>query len=435
MSEDHHIAERLKFIRLDDKARAILRGLKPLIDQEAPKALDAFYAHVRQFPETRRHFNDEAHMASAKSRQAGHWGVIAAAEYGDSYVRGVRAIGMAHARLGLDPRWYIGGYAIVVDDLMHAVVRQYAKGWGGGKAEAAGDAVASLMKAVLLDMDFSISIYIEALETARKKQEAVQAEAERQQADLVRVLATALDHLASGNLAFRITDAVAGDYQKVKDDFNTAMTKLQESMRNIAQNTHGIENGTDEIAQAADDLSRRTEQQAASLEETAAALDEITATVRKTAAGAKTASDVVLLARSEAEKGGTVVTRAVSAMSSSKPTNNGAASSPSTSSGFFGSAFSSFAPTRPRNSFTLAVMRASTASTEVGSPSSRSGSRRSSTKAAPPERSQARASTCFMSVVLPMRQKPRMQRWWPPVRCAASSSSRGFRARSESGSS
>jgi methyl-accepting chemotaxis protein len=315
MSEDHNIAERLTFIGLDEEARASLRAMKPLIDREVPKALDTFYKHVRAFPETRKHFSDEAHMNSAKSRQASHWSVIASAEYGDSYVRGVRAIGRAHARLGLDPRWYIGGYAVVADEIARAVVREYWKGGGRRKGEDAGDAIGSLIKAVLLDMDFSISIYIETLEDARRKQEAERAEAEERQAALVRVLATALDQLSAGNLAFRITDEVASDYEKVKQDFNAALTKLQESMRSIAQNTHGIESGTDEIAQAADDLSRRTEQQAASLEETAAALDQITATVRKTASGAKTASEVVLLARSEAEKGGDVVTRAVDAMS------------------------------------------------------------------------------------------------------------------------
>jgi methyl-accepting chemotaxis protein len=315
MSEDHHIAERLSFIGLDEEARAALRSLKPIIDREAPKALDSFYQKVRSVPETRKHFSDDAHMSTAKGRQAGHWSVIASADYGDSYVRGVRAIGQAHARLGLDPRWYIGGYGIVAEHLVRGVIRELWKGGGPRKAEAAGAAVASLVKAVLLDMDFSISIYIETLENARLKQEAERAVLDEQQAQLVRVLATALDQLSSGNLAFRITDPVAPDYEKVKADFNTALMRLQESMGSISQNTQAIENGTDEIAQAADDLSRRTEQQAASLEQTAAALDEITATVRKTASGAKTASDVVLLARTEAEKGGAVVTRAVDAMS------------------------------------------------------------------------------------------------------------------------
>ncbi len=72
----------------------------------------------------------------------------------------------------------------------------------------------------------------------------------------------------------------------LRNDFNEAMTKLQDAMTTIAGTAGGIHTGSAEISQAADDLSRRTEQQAASLEQTAAALDQITATVKKSAEGA-----------------------------------------------------------------------------------------------------------------------------------------------------
>jgi methyl-accepting chemotaxis protein len=102
-----------------------------------------------------------------------------------------------------------------------------------------------------------------------------------------------LEQLAKGDLTFRVTADFPGDYRKLKDDFNGAMGSLQETMKVIAASTDGLRTGADEIAHASDDLSRRTEQQAASLEETAAALDELTATVRRTASGAKQASEVV----------------------------------------------------------------------------------------------------------------------------------------------
>ena len=85
-------------------------------------------------------------------------------------------------------------------------------------------------------------------------------------------------------------------------------------MSRVTAATDGIRGGSEEIGIAADDLSRRTEQQAASLEETAAALDEITSTVRRSAAGAKQASEVVAGAKLEAERSGIVVDQAVAAM-------------------------------------------------------------------------------------------------------------------------
>ena len=148
----------------------------------------------------------------------------------------------------------------------------------------------------------------------RREQERQRAEnAERQQA-VVSSLAEGLDHLADGDLTFRLNTPFQEEYEKLRADFNGAMLRLQDTMKVIAHNTQGMRSGAGEISQAADDLSRRTEQQAASLEETAAALDQITATVRRTAEGATQAQAVVSVAKGDAERSGQVVRDAVGAM-------------------------------------------------------------------------------------------------------------------------
>jgi methyl-accepting chemotaxis protein len=153
-----------------------------------------------------------------------------------------------------------------------------------------------------------------AAEAERVRTEAAKAEAAREQAQVVSGLAEGLERLSSGELTFRLSDAFATEYEKLRTDFNDAMAQLQDTMKVITASTHGIRSSTDEITQASDDLSKRTEQQAASLEETAAALDQITATVRKTAEGANHARDVVSAAKSDAEQSGQVVRDAVAAM-------------------------------------------------------------------------------------------------------------------------
>ena len=151
-------------------------------------------------------------------------------------------------------------------------------------------------------------------EAMRKEQERQRAEnAERQQA-VVNSLAEGLDRLADGDVTFRLNTTFPEEYEKLRADFNGAMSRLQDTMKVIAHNTQGMRSGAGEISQAADDLSRRTEQQAASLEETAAALDQITATVRRTAEGANQAQSVVSVAKGDAERSGQVVRDAVGAM-------------------------------------------------------------------------------------------------------------------------
>ncbi|MEW6017147.1 MAG: methyl-accepting chemotaxis protein [Pseudomonadota bacterium] len=150
-------------------------------------------------------------------------------------------------------------------------------------------------------------------ETRRQSAEAAAAVAE-EQASVVGALAEALDHLADGDLTYRLQTNFPGEYQKLRDDFNAAVAKLEEVISAISSTTHAITSGATEISTSADDLSRRTEHQAATLEETAAALDEITATVQKTSDGADRGREAVTSARADAERSGEVVRRAVSAM-------------------------------------------------------------------------------------------------------------------------
>ncbi|MHB8285368.1 MAG: methyl-accepting chemotaxis protein [Caulobacteraceae bacterium] len=127
-------------------------------------------------------------------------------------------------------------------------------------------------------------------------------------------LATALGRLAGGDLTYRISGALPAKAEPLRQDFNAAMTQMQDAMLAVANNAQGITSGSGEITKAADDLSRRTEHQAAALEETAAALDQITATVRKTADGSVHARAVVNTARTDADVSGKVVAQAVAAM-------------------------------------------------------------------------------------------------------------------------
>jgi methyl-accepting chemotaxis protein len=154
----------------------------------------------------------------------------------------------------------------------------------------------------------------EAVEDQRARSEATQAAIQAEQTRVVEALASGLEHLAKGDLTFRIEDPFPRHYEQLRVNFNAATDELESVIRSIVANSAALQSGTAEIAQAADDLSRRTEQQAATLEQTAAALAEITNTVTKTAEGAKEARNVVAHTRAQAERSGEVVRGAVGAM-------------------------------------------------------------------------------------------------------------------------
>ena len=315
MAEDNTLGDRLRFMKLDERSLEHLRSVKSLIMTELPNALAKFYGQVRLFPETRKFFSNDQHMDAASARQLAHWDTISSGKLDQNYVAAVTKIGEIHARIGLEPRWYIGGYALLTEALVGAILKARWPRRGyftkGPEVETVAAETGAMIKAILLDMDFAISVYISASEASRKK---IEDQMHATNAAVIATVTEAFGALAEGNLTYRMADTLPPEYAKMRQDCNDATAKLQEVMSVISTSAEAIRSGTGEISQASTDLSRRTEQQAASIEETAAALAQITNTFRKTAEGATQACSVVATAKKDAESSGEVVRNAVSAM-------------------------------------------------------------------------------------------------------------------------
>lgn len=186
-----------------------------------------------------------------------------------------------------------------------------------------GDEVGIMAKAVQVFKDEGIKTRnLEAdAENARNLNEAERAriaEQDRiratQMADATAGLAEGLKHLARGNLAFQLSRPFSGDFETLRQDFNSAVTQLRQTLTQVAASTGVIDSGSRELSSAANDLSKRTEQQAAALEETAAALDQITTNVSNSTKRTEEARSVATEATRSAEKSAAVVADAVNAM-------------------------------------------------------------------------------------------------------------------------
>jgi methyl-accepting chemotaxis protein len=316
-SAGENVEQRLDFMQLSKEDREGIRSQKALIDRELPKGLDKFYAQLRKTPEVRRFFSSDDHIDRAKGAQVNHWSNISQGDFSGDYVAKVRTIGTVHARIGLEPRWYIGGYAIVLDHLVQEVVREAFTGKGmfskgRAKAEETGRVLGALVKAVMLDMDLAISVYIDEAEAAKQKAQAEAIAAERRL--VCDVFGEAMASIAAKDLTHCMTQDVPEAYRSVCSDFNAATEELATTIGAIDSGMRQINGGSEEIRKAAEDLAKRTERQAASLEETAASLDEITTAVGDSTRRAGEAGMLVERMKSGAEKSGEIVKQAVSAM-------------------------------------------------------------------------------------------------------------------------
>ena len=153
-----------------------------------------------------------------------------------------------------------------------------------------------------------------AAEAQRQEGDSTRAAAAKLQSAVVRLIGAALSRVAEGDLTSRLKVDFPKEYQKLKEDFNLAMDRLQEAMAGIVETGDQVGNGTAEIRRAADELARRTEQQAVSVAQTVAAIDEITRSVTRTAAGAAEARDAVATVAADAGQSHAIVGQAIAAM-------------------------------------------------------------------------------------------------------------------------
>ncbi len=151
------LERRALFTRITETDSVALREFKDVISTRMEELLDAFYSHVTSVPNLKALFRDDSHIAGAREAQKKHWMLrVFSGRFDTDYVASVTAIGQAHARIGLDPRWYIGAYCFVIGRL-HAIAQEsYAD-----DPEQLMLVIDAVNKAVFLDIDFAISIYID----------------------------------------------------------------------------------------------------------------------------------------------------------------------------------------------------------------------------------------------------------------------------------
>lgn len=296
MSQPAHqneISAQLDAFSLGEADLARFPGIARSIAKFAPRILERFYGKVRADPERARYFTTPQMMDSARNRQMQHWIDLFSGRIDQGYLDRAARIGQIHARVGLEPTFYIGAYASILSDLIEAEI---GRSWfGRAKARKLG----TLVKMALLDMDLATSAYLKAQDHSREA--------------TLASLAAALGTVSQGDLTTTL-DGLPEQFEQVQFDFSAMCDCIAQALGAVAASSEQIRVGASEIRAASDDLSQRTENQAAALEESAAALDQLTAGVHSAAKGAGEVNRSVSEAESEAREGGQVVEQAVEAM-------------------------------------------------------------------------------------------------------------------------
>lgn len=132
--------------------------------------------------------------------------------------------------------------------------------------------------------------------------------------EVVEALGEGLQHLAAGDLAFRITKPFPAGFAALKSDFNGSIARMAETIAAVSSSVDALADGSIQLKKATANLASRSEQQAVAIEQSAAALDEITVTVSKSAARAAEAKHNTEEASRSALRANGTVSVAVEAM-------------------------------------------------------------------------------------------------------------------------
>ena len=278
------IAARLAFHGIDAAAAARLKEGKTLVLSVMPAVLDRFYTHIRGFPETARLFGSDQSMAHARTMQLKHWEIILEGRFDDVYETSVTRIGEVHNKLGLEPRWYIGGYSSLICGVVAGLDADLGP-WHGRRQRQRRDLLRSaFIKAALLDMDIALDVYIEA--------------GRRDRRDTLERIARDFDVAIGG---------IVGDVTVAAGELDTAATALTESARRTtgrstavhvaageaSANVEAVAAATEELAASVGEIGGQVRESARIARDAVGHADGMADTIRRLAAGARKIGDVV----------------------------------------------------------------------------------------------------------------------------------------------
>jgi len=177
MSDVLDVADRLRFMRLDGAAQQSLREIAPLVKDAFPKILKAFYDHLAKWPEVSAFFSRPGSTEHAARKQAEHWSIILKGDFSSEYLASATRIGETHARIGLEPKWYIAGYNFIIERVTQEIAEHCFVNRKGGDAKARHGHFVRLSgafnRAALLDMELAIAAYLHAGYAAQRKAQRV----------------------------------------------------------------------------------------------------------------------------------------------------------------------------------------------------------------------------------------------------------------------
>ncbi len=156
MAGPQELEQRLSYLNLRSGDLESLRELREPLEKHADGFVGAFYRHLLSFQPTRDLLRDSAVKDRLLASQRAYVLSLAGPVIDDAFVAERRRIGVVHERVGLEPRYYLGAYALYFSLLTPIVCETF-----GHDTQRGADVLVALQKLLMLDAQLAVEAYID----------------------------------------------------------------------------------------------------------------------------------------------------------------------------------------------------------------------------------------------------------------------------------
>jgi len=241
---------RLTFLCLDQRSQSALRRFWPIARPALPGILNKFYEHLLHQPKLAALIGKRSdHL---KQAQLAHWERLFGGTFDEAYLEAAQRIGAAHFRIGLDPKWYIGGYSFVLGQLQVLALRTYRLRPG-----QLAVLLPALSAAIMMDLDLAITVYQQALvDEIERRRTAVVNSADEHDGRIRALLASLEQSAASMQRLSESLSKQAHDAASRSTAVVLASSQAADNIGAVAASTDGFSASIEEISLSAAELTR-----------------------------------------------------------------------------------------------------------------------------------------------------------------------------------
>ncbi len=164
--DEAELRSRRTFFELSDADLARLAALRPFAERHTDAIVESFYQLLLGHPETKKFFPDEATVRRVKKAQRDYFLGLFAGRCDLAYVEDRLRVGIAHERIGLSTKWYLGAYRKYLQDILGALFQELPD------PSEARAAFASIQKLVYFDVVIASDTYLAAKMDALERHQA-----------------------------------------------------------------------------------------------------------------------------------------------------------------------------------------------------------------------------------------------------------------------